>query len=106
MVCIHAHSRDTGFIQYFDEYNYLHFVRISHAEVTASRFPATVFERPKRWLSIQTSERRGAGPKHGSVRKRASEEGKQAYQIQSYLIFWHFQLTLSVLNCDTLLSMG
>ena len=42
MVCIRARSRDTGFIQYFDEFDYLHFVRISDAKVIASRFPATV----------------------------------------------------------------
>ena len=30
------------FIQYFDEFDYLHFVQISDAEVIASRFPATV----------------------------------------------------------------
>ena len=43
MVCIHARSRDAEFIQYFDEFDYLHFVQISDAKVIASRFPATVF---------------------------------------------------------------
>ena len=42
MVCIHSRSRDTGFIQYFDEFDYPHFVLISDAKVIASRCPATV----------------------------------------------------------------
>ena len=41
MVCIHVRSRDTGFIQYFYAFDYLHFVRISHEKFIASRFPAT-----------------------------------------------------------------
>ena len=43
MVCIHARSQDAGFIQYFDEFDYLHFVQISDAKVIASRFPAPAF---------------------------------------------------------------
>ena len=39
---VRARSQDTGSIQYFDEFGYLHFVRISDAKVIASRYSATV----------------------------------------------------------------
>ena len=51
-------------------------------------------------LFIQNFERRGDGTKHRVVRQWANEERKRTYQIQSYVIFLHFRLTLSVLNCD------
>ena len=97
MVCIHTRSRDTGFIQYFDESDYLHFVRNLDAKVIASRYSATVLN-VRMMVSHPNSERRGDGPKHRSVHKGVNEEGKQTYQIQSYVIFWHFRLSLSVFN--------
>ena len=51
-------------------------------------------------VSNPNSERKGNGPKHRSVRKGANEEGKQTYQIQSYIIFWHFRLTVALFNWD------
>ena len=99
MVCIHARSRDTGFIQHFDEVDYLHFVQISDAKVIASRYSATV-------LNVRNDGLRGGGPNHRSVRRGANEEGKQTYQIQSYVIFWHFRLSLSVFNRNIPVFMG
>ena len=91
MVCIaFIHS----FIQYFDEVNYLPFVRISDAKLSLpdflqpSRTTETVATHPD-------SERRGDGPKYCCARKGANEEGKQTYQMQSYVIFWHYRLTMA-----------
>ena len=101
MVCIHARSRDKGFIQYFDEFDYPHFVRISDAKVIASRFPAIGLNvRNDGFASIILNEEE-TGLNTVVYAIGANEQGKQTYQIQSYVIFWHFRLTLSVFNCDT-----
>ena len=81
-------SQNTGFIQYFDEADYMHFVQILDGKVIASIFPATALNAPNKFVRD--------GPKHHSVRKRANEEGKRTYQIQSYAISWHFRITISV----------
>ena len=121
MVCIHERSRDTGFVQYFDAVDYLHFVRISDAKVIASRFPAIVLNvRNDGFAStIPNEEETGLntvlqflGPSKivfdmlVFLLRSPLCEGKRTYQIQSYVIFWHFRLTLSVLNCDVSVFTG
>ena len=93
MVCIHARSRDAAFIKFLMS---LHFVRISDAKFIASRFPATV-------LNVRNDgfASRFLNEEETSLNTVVyNEAGKQTYQIQSYVIFWHFRLIAAVFNCD------
>ena len=74
-----ACSRDTGFFQYFDEVNYLHFssdlrCKRHHFQISCNRLERPK-QRKKQWLRIQILNGEETGL-NTSVRKGANEEGK------------------------------